>query len=120
MTVQPLRTQCTDARLEKVHKAFELLRLKEREMPGQVVSCFLYIASHENCHKQSLEEALQLSSASSSRATDILSKGRRGRKQPGLALITKVEDPDDSRRQTLQLTPDGKLLAQQFKDIIYG
>ena len=89
-------------------------------MTGQVVSCFLYVASHNNCHKQALEQALQLSTASSSRSTDILSKGRRGRNKPGLGLITKVEDVDDSRRQTLQLTADGKLLAQQFKDIIYG
>ena len=56
----PLAIQCTDARLDKVHQAFDMLRLLDREIPGQLVSTFLYIASHDGCHKQALEQELGL------------------------------------------------------------
>ena len=113
----PLAIQCTDARLDKVHQAFDMLRLLDREIPGQLVSTFLYIASHDGCHKQALEQELDLTTASSSRNTDWLSDGRMGIKHPGLGLITKEVD---GRRQRLRLTSKGKQLAKQMKSIIYG
>ena len=116
----PLRSQATSAQLEKVLAAFELLRILDREMPGQVVCCFLYVASHDRCHKQAMEDELGLTPASSSRNTDILSKGRPGRSAEGLDLITKEVDPVNRRRQILTLTPRGKAIAQQMKAIIYG
>ena len=119
--MDPIRTQTTDARLEKVHGAFECIRLLDREMPGQVVSIFLYVASHDGCHKQALEAELGLTTASASRNTDILSgKGRTGTNREGLGLITKEEDPSNGRRQILRLTPEGKRLAQTMKLLIYG
>ena len=113
----PLAIQCTDARLDKVHQAFDMLRLLDREIPGQLVSTFLYIASHDGCHKQALEQELNMTTASSSRNTDWLSDGRMGVKHKGLGLITKEQD---GRRQRLRLTPKGKQLAKQMKSIIYG
>ncbi|MEC7112725.1 MAG: MarR family transcriptional regulator [Candidatus Thermoplasmatota archaeon] len=113
----PLANQCTDARLDKVHHAFELLRLLDREIPGQLVSTFLYLASHDGCHKQALEQELNFTTASSSRNTDWLSDGRMGVKHKGLGLITKERD---GRRQRLRLTSKGKTLARQMKSIIYG
>ena len=62
--MDPLANQCTDARLEKVHQAFDLLLLLQREIPGQLVSTFLYIASHDGCHKQALEQELDMTTAS--------------------------------------------------------
>ena len=118
--MDPLRNQATDARLEKLHAGFELIRLLDREMPGQVVSCFLYVASHNGCHKQAMEQELGLTTASSSRNTDILSKGRYGREAKGLDLITKEVDPSNRRRQILKLTPEGQRLAKSIKTIIYG
>ena len=118
--MDPLRTQCTDGRLELIHNAFELIRLLDREMPGQVVSCFLYVASHDGCHANAMAEALGLTAASSSRNTDILSTGRPGRVAEGLNLITKTRDEANRRLQILTLTPRGKQLAQQMKSIIYG
>ena len=106
--------------MDQIRSAFEQIRLLDREMPGQVVSCFLYVASHDGCHKQAMEQELGLTTASSSRNTDILSKGRLGREAEGLDLITKEVDPANRRRQTLKLTPRGKSLAQQMKTIIYG
>ena len=113
----PLANKCTDARLEKVHLAFNELLLQQREIPGQLVSTFLYIASHDGCHKQALEQELDMTTASSSRNTDWLSDGRMGIKHPGLGLITKEQD---GRRQRLRLTSKGKSLARQMKSIIYG
>jgi len=118
--VDPLRTQCTDGRLNDVLSAFRLLLLLDREVPGQVVSCFLYVASHDMCHKNGMDEDLGFTPASSSRITDILSTGRPGRNADGLDLITKETDPTNRRRQVLTLTPRGKQLAQQMKTIIYG
>lgn len=105
--------------MEKILMGFELLRLRDREMPGQVTCSFLYIASHDGCHKQALEEELGLSTASASRNTDILSRGRIGRGAGGLGLITKEVDPTNKRRQTLKLTPLGKDLARMIKQTIY-
>ena len=117
--MEPIRSQGTDARLEKVQRAFELIRLMDREMPGQVVSCFLYVASHNGCHKQAMEQELGLTTASSSRNTDILSKGRPGRTTEGLDLIVKDVDQENRRRQVLTLTPRGMALAQQMKSLIF-
>lgn len=116
----PIRTQCTDARLERVHNAFEVIRLLDREMPGQVVSCFLYIASHNGCHKQALEQELGFTTASSSRNTDLLSDGRVGRNAEGLGLIKKEPDPSDRRRFMLTLTPKGEKIANQMKKLIFA
>lgn len=116
--MDPHRNQCTDARLDKIYRAFDLLRLMDREIPGQLVSCFLYIASHDGCHKPAMEEALNLTTASASRNTDWLSNGRWGVDQKGLGLITKEKIPGD-RRHCLRLTREGKDLARTMKSIIY-
>ena len=92
----------------------------DREMPGQVVACFLYVASHDDCHGNAMAMELGLSPASASRVTDILSCGRPGRESEGLDLITKETDPTNRRRQVLTLTPRGKQLAQSMKTMIYG
>lgn len=118
--MDPIRTQVTDARLERIYLAFELLRLRDREMPGQVACTFFYVASHDGCHKQALEQDLNMTTASASRNTDLLSKGRKGRGAQGLGLITKGKDPENGRRQVLRLTLLGKDLAQMIKQTIYG
>ena len=106
--------------MDQIRSAFEQIRLLDREMPGQVLCCFLYVASHDMCHSNAMAEALGLTAASSSRNTDILSTGRPGRVAEGLDLITKERDETNRRLQILTLTPRGKQLAQQMKSIIYG
>ncbi len=91
----PLANQCTDARIEKVHQAFDLLLLLQREIPGQLVSTFLYIASHNGCHKQALEQELGFTTASSSRNTDWLSDGRMGVKHKGLGSSQRSKTDGD-------------------------
>ena len=105
--------------MQRVYLAFELLRLRDREMPGQVTACFFYVAAHDGCHKQAIEQELGLSTASSSRNTDILSTGRVGRDANGLGLIIKGEDKSNRRRQILRLSPLGKDLALMIKQTLY-
>lgn len=88
-------------------------------MPAQVIATFLYVASHDNCHKLAMEEDLNFTTASGSRNTDWLSKYHRLNK-PGLDLITKEADPINRRRQLLKLTPNGKELVNQLQEILYG
>ena len=115
----PLKRQTTSAQTSKLLHAFDLLRTLDREMPGQVVSAFLYVASHSPCHKQALEEDLDFKVSSGSRTTDWLSDHHRLDK-PGLGLIEKYKDPSNWRRVLLKLTPKGEALAEQMKELIYG
>lgn len=117
--MDPLRRTRTNPKIERLLKAINLLRLLDREMPAQVIASFLYVASHDNCHKQAMEEELSMTVASGSRNTDWLSKYHRLNK-PGLDLITKEADPTDRRRQLLKLTPNGKELVNQLQEILYG
>jgi DNA-binding MarR family transcriptional regulator len=116
--MDPLKRQTTSRTTAKLLSAFELLRLMDREIPGQLVSAFLYIASHNPCHKQALEEDLGFGVASGSRTTDWLSSHHRLGK-PGLGLIKKTMDPLNRRRVLLELTPKGEALIRQMKELIY-
>ena len=116
--MDPLRSQCTDAQIERLLKAMDLIRLMDSEMPAQLVSCLLYIASHKDCHKQAMEDYLNISVASGSRNTDWLSSKHRLGK-PGLNLITKERDPSNGRRLVLKLTNKGEQLIKQIRTTLY-
>lgn len=117
--VDPLKNELTNSKLNQILRAFELLRILDREIPGQLVSAFLYIASHNPCHKQAMEEELGLTIASGSRLVDWLSDYHRLGK-PGLGLVKKIRDPSNMRRVLVKLTPKGEALAKQFTELIYG
>ena len=66
--MEPFR-KTTDQDMEKLLKAVELFRAYDPEMPAQVMSVFLYIASHDDCSKVQLQdqlEGLNMPSASAS------------------------------------------------------
>ena len=117
--MDPLKRTVTSRRTLGILNAFELLRLMDREVPGQVVSAFLYIASHNPCHKQAMEEDLGFKPSSGSRTSDWLSDYHRLGK-PGLGLVKKYKDSSNWRRVMLKLTPKGEALAEQMKELIYG
>ena len=112
----------TDSDIEKLAQAIELFRNSDsentKEIPAQVISTFLYVASHDDCNKIDMERALNMSSASGSRNTDWLS-GFHRLKKPGLRLIIKYRDPSNRRKQILQLSAKGRRLAQELKNILY-
>lgn len=99
-------------------KAVERLRILDREVPGQVVSCFLYIASHNPCHKEALEEDLGFTTASSSRNIDWLTNKHRLSK-PGMGIIIKQRDPTNGRRLILKLSPKGEELIASLTSDLY-
>ena len=109
----------TDYQMAKLAKAIEHFRTFDKEIPAQVIATFLYVASHDDCSKVDLEKALAFSTASGSRNTDYLSDFHRLNKA-GLGLIAKYRDQTNRRRQILKLTPKGRILVKQLKDILYG
>lgn len=117
--MDPLRKQLTDPSLEPLLEVINIVRQLDREMPAQVLATLFYVATHDDCHKQALEEELEFTAASGSRNTDWLSdKHRLGK--PGLGLITKNVDPSNRRRQTLKLTTKGHKLMSQLRGVLYG
>ena len=103
----------------KLCRIHELFREKDVEVPGQLVSVFCFIASHNPCHMQAIQEALSMSSNSVSRNTDWLSSHHRLGKA-GMGLITKVDDPFDMRRRVVKLTQKGEEMINTIKEILYG
>ena len=115
----PLKRPVTNDQMLKLMKAFELLRVMDREIPGQLVTAFFYVCSHNGCHKLAMEQDLGLKTASASRLTDWLSDFHRLGK-PGLGLIEKFTDPANRRRQYLRLTAKGQALLQQIEEAVYS
>ena len=118
MTDQDPSRAITDIDMAKLAKAIEHFRTLDKEIPAQVIATFLYVASHDDCNKVDLEKALAFSTASGSRNTDWLSAYHRLNK-PGLGLIIKYRDPNNRRRQVLQLSTKGRKLVQELKQMLY-
>ena len=119
--LEPFR-KTTDLEMEKLLKAMELFRSHDPEIPAQVISVFLYIASHDDCSKVQLQDkevGLNMPSASASRNTDWLSEFHRLNKA-GLGLLIKYRDPSNRRKQIVKLSPKGRILVNQLKQILYG
>ena len=122
--MNPLRRQITALQVHKLLQVLQLIReleptkAKVNELPIQTLTCLMYIASHDGCHKQAMEEDLNMNKAAGSRNTDWLARLHRlGR--PGLNLITKEVDYSDKRRSVLKLTRKGKDLVHQITRILY-
>ena len=119
--MEPFR-KTTDLEMQKLLKAMELFRSYDPEIPAQVISVFLYIASHDDCSKVQIQDkdvGLNMPSASASRNTDWLAHKHRLGKQ-GLNWVIKYRDPTDMRKQIVKLSPQGVLLVKQLRDILYG
>ena len=66
----PWKDQLTDSQIEKLFKTMKTFMIFDPEMPLQLQLTFLYIASHDGCHKQAMEAALGYSNAAGRRNTD--------------------------------------------------
>lgn len=114
MTSTPLVTAVTDDQLLPLIRVFEKFRELNREVPIQCALTFVYIAAHDGCHKQVLEEALGFGTASSSRNVNWLCGiNRLGKLGPG--LVQRVHDPSNLRRIRVFLTPLGRQFADDIK-----
>ena len=122
LILEPLRGLVTDESAFAVFKAIELIRelTPDGNMPMQALQCFLYVCSHDNCHKAKMEQDLGLSVASGSRNTDYLCSQNR-LKKAGLNLITKeVEPAQHGRRLILRLTPLGVRIKNDLLNELNG
>ncbi len=119
--MDPSRGLVTDDDALIVFKAIELVRdlASEGNMPLQALQCFLYICSHDKCHKSRMEQDMGLSTASGSRNTDYLCAQNRF-KVAGLNLITKEVDPLNKRRSILRLTPLGVRIKNELLNELNG
>ena len=118
-STHPLLKDKTDNVMWKLCRIHELFREKDVEVPGQLVSVFCFIASHNPCHMQAIQEALGMSSNSVSRNTDWLSSHHRLGKA-GMGLITKKSDAVHLRRKILRLTDKGHDIVAKIKEILDG
>jgi len=120
--MDPLKRGETDRRLNLLLTSWEMLRLQHREIPAQAVTVLLYVASHNPCHKQAIEEDQNLTTASCSRMITFLTNGKQrpGKLSAGLGLVEKYTDPSNGRRHLLRLTPKGESLVHLIKSTIYG
>ncbi len=116
--MDPLRRNLTDEQSNKLLAMINMLRDLDDEIPAQCIATLFYVASHNKCHKQALEEDLGFTTASGSRNTDRLSEQHRLNK-PGLGLIVKEPDPGNRRRLQLALTPKGQVFIDQLLSVIY-
>lgn len=114
-----LKRTVTDPELKGLLKVIKIFQRFDREVPAQLIATFLYIAIHDGCHKQSIEQALKMEPGSASRNTDWLSRYHRLENKPGLHLIIKYDDPVDRRRKMVKLTNKGKALIQEIKEALY-
>ena len=130
MNLDPLQRRVTDLSVDRLLEAIELIRNNNptngsQEISISVLCTLLYVGSRNECHKQALEEDLEMTRASTSRNSDMLSKHHRlliasGKRKPGLGLIRKEVDPGDRRRTLLTLTKKGETLFTQIKDVLYA
>jgi len=119
--MDPLKRLETNSRLNNLLKAWETLRLSHREVPAQAVTVLLYVASHNPCHKQAIEEDCSLTTASCSRMISFLTgSGRPGVNRSEMCLIKKYTDPGNKRRHMCELTPKGEQLVSIIETQIYG
>ena len=115
----PFKKTLTDNDMNRLFQCMEEFVKFDPEMPLQLQLTFLYIASHNGCHKQALEEELGYSNAAGSRNTDYLALQHRYGKR-GMNLISKDRDPSNRRRYALTLTKQGHALVKSLKEKLYG
>jgi DNA-binding MarR family transcriptional regulator len=118
-TYHPLLNQKTDDLMWRLCQVHELFRIKDTEVPGQLVSIFCYIASRNPCNLQSIQKDLGLSANSTSRNTDWLSTHHRLGKA-GMGLVMKKVDPLNQRRRVVALTDEGHNMVSRIKEILNG
>ena len=107
--------------MSRLLKVVEALRVLDVEMPAQVMSCFLFVASRDNgCTSAELQVDLGLTAASMSRCTDWLTGQHRSNPSRGLNLITKEVYQVNKRLRFLQLTQQGPNLAKQLSTYLDG
>lgn len=91
----------------------EAAREIDKEMPMQMLQSLLCVALRPGLTMQNLSEMTGLAQSSASRNIQTLGKWHRVGK-PGYDLVEAVEDPEDTRRKIMFLTPKGKSFTSKL------
>ena len=110
MDYDPLKRLRTNDQAYRLMLVNEKFRELDREVPGQVVAMFLYIAAHNPCHKMAIEEDLDFTTASASRNLKRLTNAP-------MQLVDKSTEVG-SRRILCSLTVKGKVFIDQILSIL--
>ena len=97
-------------RIYSTIQIIRVLRAIDSEMPVQMAHCLMEVALNPGMGMRALEQATGLSQSSASRNIQTLGKWHRD-KRPGYDLVETVEDPEDTRRKIMFLTPKGRQLV---------
>lgn len=81
----------------------------ESEFPAQLMSIFLWIASHDGCRQEDLVKNCNISASSVSRNVTWLGPRHRLDHRSGLKLVRRERDPINHKAWRLYLTPRGKI-----------
>lgn len=88
----------------------ELMRSTgEKEFPAQLMSCFLWIASHNGCRQEDLKKACSISPGAVSRNVTWLGPQHRLKHRSGLKLVRRERDLENYKAWRLYLTPRGEI-----------
>ena len=115
-----------DKDLRTIVRMIELIREVDGEMPLQMAHTFFCIALKPGSSMQELVTQTGLAQSSISRNVQALSRWHwqrdRETKLPkdGYNLVEAADDPTDSRRKIIYLTPKGRTLASKVISAIRG
>ena len=92
---------------------FEILRdrANEPELPAQLVSTFLYIASRGDVRQAEISIATGISKSATSRNVSWLGPRNKLKRRDGLKWVTVYQDPTNWRANRIKLTPLGQDVA---------
>jgi DNA-binding MarR family transcriptional regulator len=107
----PLNTVTSEGAF-RAFMVVELLRSTgEKEFPAQLMSIFLWIASHNGCKQEDLIKDCNIKRSSVSRCVTWLGPSHRLEHRSGLKLVRRERDPDNWRAYRLYLTPKGDIFV---------
>ena len=92
----------------------------DREMPMTQVTVFARIAAAGDAgiDQGTLQDDLQMSSASMSRTVQALSPIHYFKDRPGLNVVERIFDPQDNRKRALRLNAKGQRLMAKLQEVL--
>ena len=93
---------------------FEILRdrANEPELPAQLVSTFLFIASQGDVAQADIITATGISKSATSRNVSWLGPRNKLKRRDGLKWVRIYQDPENWRANRIELTPLGREVAE--------
>lgn len=103
--------------LPQLDRLLDLFRVfHPTHFPLHFIQIFAYVAKHGRVTYRDIEEALNLTNGSVSRAVHALGETHRNG-HPGLGVLQVSPDPDEGRRLQVHLSAKGQALLRQIKAI---